>query len=249
MSRHFVNLKVWLAGVMVFATAGASTGVGQAAAAVSPPQTVEDALHQLSDAAGVIFAGQVMLVHPVAGSGGAGGVVAVTFRVDQAVKGCTAGGTYVLREWAGLWNGDDARYRVGQRLLMLVRTPSAGGMSSPVGGMDGAGTDHRGGDGDCDGPIHGWSNERGTDDSGSGYGRLEMGGGADVAGRALHDNAGGNHCKRCQRGGPRERGERDEWDRCEQFGAGGRSVSGHGDGDAKQLGGRACCAVTRRQDR
>jgi hypothetical protein len=44
----------------------------------------------------------------------------------------------VLREWAGLWSGGDQRYRVGQRLLMLLHAPGAGGVTSPVGGMAGA---------------------------------------------------------------------------------------------------------------
>ena len=70
-----------------------------------PPATVEDALHEMSDAAGVIFAGQVTAVRRVAGVGGASGVVEVDFRVDNAVRGCVSGGTYTLREWAGLWAG------------------------------------------------------------------------------------------------------------------------------------------------
>ncbi len=37
-----------------------------------------------------------------------------------------------------LWPGDNQRYHVGQRLLMLLHSPSAAGLSSPVGGMDGA---------------------------------------------------------------------------------------------------------------
>jgi hypothetical protein len=96
-------------------------------------QTVVDILHQLSDKADVIFAGQVLAIrHPN------DGVVEIEFRVDQAIQGCTAGTLYVLREWAGLWPGDNQRYRVGQRLLMLLHAPSAAGLSSPVGGMDGA---------------------------------------------------------------------------------------------------------------
>jgi hypothetical protein len=43
-----------------------------------------------------------------------------------------------LREWSGLWVADNQRYRVGQRLLMLLHAPGAAGMSSPVGGLDGA---------------------------------------------------------------------------------------------------------------
>ena len=100
--------------------------------------TVEDALHRMSDQAGVIFLGEVVAIRHIAGEGGASGVVEVEFSVEQAVRGCTAGGSYVLREWAGLWSGGDQRYRVGQRLLMLLHAPGAGGVTSPVGGMDGA---------------------------------------------------------------------------------------------------------------
>ena len=127
----------WLRVAIACGIIGASAMLGQSVAA-APPQTVEDALHEMSNAAGVIFVGQVMSVRVVPGSGGAPGVVEVTFRVDQAVRGCSAGGTYVLKEWQGLWAGGDARYRAGQRLLMLLRSPGASGLSSPVGGMDGA---------------------------------------------------------------------------------------------------------------
>ena len=104
-----------------------------AAAPVVQPQTVVDVLHQLSDKADVIFAGQVLAIRRPND-----GVVEVEFRVDQAIRGCAAGTPYVLREWAGLWAGDNQRYRVGQRLLMLLHAPSAAGMTSPVGGLDGA---------------------------------------------------------------------------------------------------------------
>ena len=106
--------------------------VGPPASSASP-QTVVDVLHQLSDKADVIFAGQVVAIRR-----SNAGVVEVEFRVDQAIRGCTAGTPYVLREWAGLWEGETQRYRVGQRLLMLLHSPSAAGMSSPVGGLDGA---------------------------------------------------------------------------------------------------------------
>ena len=53
------------------------------------------------------------------------------------MRGCSTG-TYVLREWAGLWAANETRYRVGQRRLMLLHAPGAGGMSSPVDGLDGA---------------------------------------------------------------------------------------------------------------
>lgn len=101
------------------------------------PATVEEALHQMADAAGVIFSGEVVSIRQVAGEGGASGVVEVAFHVEEAVRGCAAGQVYTLREWAGLWTGEP-RYRVGQQLLMLLHAPGASGISSPVGGMDGA---------------------------------------------------------------------------------------------------------------
>jgi hypothetical protein len=110
--------------------AGAQSG---AAATSSEPETVTDVLHQLSDKADVIFAGQVLAVRRPGN-----GVVEVEFRVDQAILDCSAGTNYTLREWDGLWVMNNQRYRVGQRLLMLLHAPGAAGMSSPVGGLDGA---------------------------------------------------------------------------------------------------------------
>lgn len=129
--RTFPLLRPLLLGVLLMTP----LAYGQVAPAgpAAQPQTVVDILHDLSDKADVIFAGQVLAIrHPD------GGVVEVEFRVDQAIRGCAAETPYILREWAGLWAGDSQRYRVGQRLLMLLHAPSAAGMSSPVGGLDGA---------------------------------------------------------------------------------------------------------------
>jgi hypothetical protein len=115
----------------------ATGATGQTGPAM-PPATVEDALHEMSDAAGIIFTGQVTAIRRIPGQSGASGVVEVDFSVDKAVRGCVAGSTYTLREWAGLWADSNSRYRVGQRLLMMLHTPGPSGMSSPVGGMDGA---------------------------------------------------------------------------------------------------------------
>ena len=102
------------------------------------PQSVTDVLHRRSDRADVIFMGQVLAVRRQQTGGETAGVVEVEFRVDQAIRGCAAGTPYLLREWGGLWVAGNQRYRVGQRLLMLLHGPSAGGMSSPVDGLDGA---------------------------------------------------------------------------------------------------------------
>lgn len=119
----------------------AAAAQGQVTAGViddaAVPLDIVTALHQMADKAGVIFVGQVITVRRRDGGNTASGVVEVTFEVDQAVRGCSVG-SYVLREWAGLWEGDDQRYRTGQRLLMLLHAPGASGMSSPVDGMDGA---------------------------------------------------------------------------------------------------------------
>jgi hypothetical protein len=117
--------------LMASLTLMAPLASGQVAA--PQPETVVDILHQISDKADVIFAGQVVAIRRPND-----GVVEIEFRVDQAIRGCTAGTRYILREWAGLWAGDTQRYRVGQSLLMLLHAPSAAGMSSPVGGLDGA---------------------------------------------------------------------------------------------------------------
>ena len=92
----------------------------------------------MSDVAGVIFVGEVTAIRQLAGENGASGVVEIDFRVDDAVRGCRAGSTYTLREWGGLWSAGDQRYRTGQRLLMLLHSPGAAGVSSPVWGANGA---------------------------------------------------------------------------------------------------------------
>jgi hypothetical protein len=108
-----------------------SPGLAQVANAAA-----EDALHELAQQAAVIFAGQVTAVRRRDGQG-ATGIVEIDFAVEDAVRG-TRGGVYVLREWAGLWTAGETPFRVGQRYLMLLHAPGASGLSSPVGGEDGA---------------------------------------------------------------------------------------------------------------
>ena len=105
-------------------------------AEVGPQAEVADELHTMAAQAGVIFAGEVLAVRPQGDAGT--GWVEVEFRVEEAIRGCAGQGTYRLREWAGLWTGGVQRYRVGEQLLMLLHAPSAMGLSSPVGGQDGA---------------------------------------------------------------------------------------------------------------
>lgn len=124
------------AAVLLIVTSAASAQLSIGITA--PPVTVDDALHQMADKASVIFAGQVTAIRRHESTDDTSGYVEVEFRVDQAVRGCTAGTPYVLREWAGLWAGGDSRYQVGEHLLMFLHAPGASGLSSPISGMDGA---------------------------------------------------------------------------------------------------------------
>jgi hypothetical protein len=100
-------------------------------------QTAEDALHAMSQQAAIIFAGQVVAIRHRDGVNGGTGIVEIDFAVEDAIRGAI-GATYTLREWAGLWQTGDAHFSIGQQYLMLLHAPSQSGLSSPVGGMDGA---------------------------------------------------------------------------------------------------------------
>lgn len=133
-----------------------------------PPQTTEAALQAMTDAAGVIFTGTVVGVRRPPQSAGSVGVVEIDFAVTDAVRGVT-GRTYTLREWVGLWQANDEPFRPGQRYLMLLHRPNSAGLSSPVGGSDGAIPIHGAGNAVVSGPTAGVlpriSRVRGTADA------------------------------------------------------------------------------------
>ncbi len=128
--------SVWLAFAPIFGfaqirgRANAMAGIDGAGNA----QTIEAALHLMADQAAIIFVGTVATVER---NSNTGGFVEIHFTVDQPIRGCSVG-DYILREWAGLWTANDSRYRVGQRLLLFLHAPGPSGLSSPVGGLDGA---------------------------------------------------------------------------------------------------------------
>jgi hypothetical protein len=96
---------------------------------------VQDRIHweKLSHPAGVIFAGTVVRIERFASESGEPAMVKVSFRVDEPVRGCDAGQTILLQEWAELWVSRN-RYREGQHVLIFLYPPSDTGLSSPVAG-------------------------------------------------------------------------------------------------------------------
>ncbi len=91
-------------------------------------------LQQLVRAAGIIFSGRVTSV----GRGDSisrpnAAATTVTFQVERAMRGASAGESLTIREWAGLWSRGE-RYHVGERVLLLLYSPSKLGFTSPVAG-------------------------------------------------------------------------------------------------------------------
>jgi hypothetical protein len=121
--------KVWIAFVLALALTARAQSPD-----LSSPQTTEDALHAMSQQAAIIFTGHILAVHqPKAASG----ALEIEFAVDDAIRGVRTG-TYILREWAGLSPAGESPFRAGQHYLMLLHAPGPSGLSSPVGGPDGA---------------------------------------------------------------------------------------------------------------
>ena len=115
----------WLIWLLWPAIAGAQQSV-----VVAPDASLSAALANLSQRAATVFVGQVVDIRRDAG------VVEIQFRVDTPLVGQT-GGSYTLREWAGMWPPGQWRYRVGERALVFLHGTSAAGLSSAVDGGEG----------------------------------------------------------------------------------------------------------------
>jgi hypothetical protein len=110
--------------------------------APSGPLTFQQIVH----AAGIIFSGRVISIGRSRRFGEHGPPsTAVTFQVEQALRGTSAGRNLTIREWSGLWTSGE-RYHVGQRVLLFLYARSKLGLTSPVAGalgrfaMDASGT-------------------------------------------------------------------------------------------------------------
>lgn len=97
------------------------------------PQTAAIGFPQLARAAGIIFSGTVTAVarHP-ATTRQPVETVAITFHVENAVRGVVPGEDLSISQWIGLWSSGQ-RYRVGERLLLFLYPPSKLGLTSCVG--------------------------------------------------------------------------------------------------------------------
>jgi len=91
-------------------------------------------LFQLTKKSGYMFSGTVLKVQRVgANHNSAADSVAVTFHVDQGIRGAKTGQTLTIREWGGLWNARE-RYRPGEHVFLFLYPPSRLGLTSPVSG-------------------------------------------------------------------------------------------------------------------
>jgi len=91
-------------------------------------------LPEIVRAAGIIFSGHVTSIGRAASSSAQGPTsTSVTFQVEHAMRGTSAGQSLTIHEWAGLWISGE-RYRVGEHVLLFLYSPSKLGLTSPVAG-------------------------------------------------------------------------------------------------------------------
>ncbi len=89
---------------------------------------------QLVRSAGIIFSGRVVFIgHSALPLRPNPACTTVTFQVENAIRGASRGRNLTIHEWAGLWTSGE-RYRVGERVLLFLYSPSKLGLTSPVAG-------------------------------------------------------------------------------------------------------------------
>jgi len=110
----------------------------------SPPVTI--GFPVIVRAAGTIFSGTVRAIaRRPATHGQEVETVAMTFHVENAIRGAVPGEDLTISEWIGLWSGGGQRYRVGEHVLLFLYPASKLGLTSCVaGGMGRFTVDPRG---------------------------------------------------------------------------------------------------------
>jgi hypothetical protein len=98
----------------------------------APPGT--NGFPLIARAAGTIFSGTVIAVaRRPPPHGQSLETVAITFHIQNAIRGATPGEDLTISQWIGMWSGGQ-RYRVGERVLLFLYPPSKLGLTSSVGG-------------------------------------------------------------------------------------------------------------------
>jgi hypothetical protein len=87
----------------------------------------------MSRAAGMIFSGTVTRVERRPAAGQAIETIAITFHIENAIRGASPGQDLTIAQWIGLWSSGQ-RYRVGERVLLFLYPPSRLGLTSCVAG-------------------------------------------------------------------------------------------------------------------
>src|SRR3954469_22175481 len=123
------RFRVGLVGCVLLELFVSASGWAQS----SPGRSGASQLSRLVHSAGIIFSGRVLRIEHLANGSGTPALVQVTFQVERALRGCNAGDTIQIAEWAELWARGD-RYRVGQSLVLLLYPRNAAGLTSPVAG-------------------------------------------------------------------------------------------------------------------
>jgi hypothetical protein len=99
---------------------------------ISPPRF--PGFPQFVRAAGIIFSGTVTRIERrPARLGQSVETVAVTFHIENAIRGATPGRDLTITQWIGLW-ASGQQYRVGERVLLFLYPNSKLGLTSWVGG-------------------------------------------------------------------------------------------------------------------
>lgn len=110
-------------------------------ARINPPLSINpgnsSGLSRLVRAAGIIFSGTVTRIQlRSTANAQAVSTVAITFHVEDALRGSISGRELTICEWAGVWSSGQ-RYRVGERVFVFLYPRSKLGLTSSVAGLIG----------------------------------------------------------------------------------------------------------------
>ncbi len=103
------------------------------AGAQSLPLSTGGVNEKLLRPAGIVVSGTVVRIERGLVEDGKPATIRIALRVEEALRGCSAGETIEIAEWAELWARGD-RYRVGQKVFLYLYPRNEAGLTSPVAG-------------------------------------------------------------------------------------------------------------------